>query len=242
MRFLLCGLALLLASSVIPAQAHPSEIIILRHPEKLDNFELCPVGRERSQALAHQYLGRGATQSLFPPGVRPAAIFAITIHSLELAAPVASTWKLPVTAYPVLPSRNKNTLENELNTATRAAAHAVMTNPVYTGKPVIMVWEHNHIARQRLEKAFTGRQVTLRELLNLDRLPNVPRDWFNQNYDYFWIAQFANPASDSPTSFRMVKQVFTPPYNTLPANDWGAPEPGRDEVGCIKIDPNATPH
>jgi hypothetical protein len=244
MRVLLSGLALLLAASTMtaPARAHPSEIIILRHPEKLDQFKLCPVGRERGEALAHQYLGRNATQSLFPPGVAPAAIIAITIHSLELAAPIATTWALPVTTYSVLPTTSKTTFERELNTATRTAARTVMTDPAYTGKPVIMVWEHNHIARQRLEQEFNGREVTLRELFNLDHLPNVPRDWTSQTYDYFWIVQFADPASDIPTGFRMVKQVFLPPYNDLPDNDWGTAEPVSDNVGCIKVGPTLRPH
>jgi hypothetical protein len=245
MRILLCGLALILAA--LPAApraalAHPSEIIILRHPEKLDQFKLCPLGRERGEALAHQYLGRNATQSLFPPGVAPAGIIAVTIHSLELAAPIANTWKLPVTSYTVLPTNSKPTFERELNSATRAAARKVMTDPNYTGRPVIMVWEHNHIARQRLEQQFTGRAVTLRELFNLGDLPGVPRDWTSQTYDYFWIVAFANPNSDIPTSFRMVRQVFLPPYDNLPDNEWGTAEPASDEEGCIKVGPALTPH
>jgi hypothetical protein len=242
MRVLLCGLALLLSAVIVPAQAHPSEIIILRHPEKLDRFELCPVGRERGEALAHQYLGRNATQSVFQPGEAPAAIIAITIHSLELAAPIATSWALPVTAYTVLPSSSKHSFAVELNAATRAAAQAVMTNPAYTGKPVIMVWEHNHIARRRLETEFTGKAVTLRELLNLDRLPNVPEDWFSQNYDYLWIVRYDNPASDIPTGFRMLKQVFLPPYDNLPDNGWGGAEPASDNLGCIKVGPALKPH
>ena len=235
-------IAAIIAVTTGQANAHPSEIIILRHAEKLDQMKLCPIGRERAQALAHQYLGRGANQSLFSPGVRPAAVIAITLHSLELATPVANTWKLPVTTYSVLPTKDKSTLERELDGATRTAAHRVMTDPNYTEKPVIMVWEHNHIARQRLESHFVGQQVTLWELFNLDHLPNVPRDWFSQNYDYFWIVHFGNPDSNIPTSFHMVKQVFQPPYDNLPTNDWGKPEPASDDAGCIKIDPNVTPH
>jgi hypothetical protein len=244
MSVFLRGLVLLLVAwaATAPARAHPSEIIILRHPEKLDQFKLCPIGRERGEALAHQYLGRNATQSLFPPGVAPAAIIAITLHSLELAAPIADTWKLPVTAYTVLPTSSKPTFERELNAATRAAARTVMTDPAYAGKPVIMVWEHNHIARRRLEKEYIGAAVTLRELFDLDHLPNVPRDWTSQTYDYFWIVQFADPDSDIPTGFRMVRQVFLPPYSNLPDNPWGTAEPASDDLGCVKVGPALTPH
>ncbi len=177
MLAVLRGLSLLLGLSAlsVPAFAHPSQIIILRHPEKIDQFKLCPLGKERAEALAHQYLGRHATQSIFPPGVKPAAVIAITLHSLELAAPVADTWKLPVTTYSVLPTTQKLTFEKELNAATRHAAQTGMTDPTYSGKPVIMVWEHNHIARRRLEAQFAGQKVTLWDLFNLDRLPNVPQ-------------------------------------------------------------------
>ena len=47
------------------AVAQPARIIIARHAEKLDPYALCEMGTQRSQALAEQYLGRGASQSLF---------------------------------------------------------------------------------------------------------------------------------------------------------------------------------
>ncbi len=42
------------------AQAQPSRIIIARHGEKKDGAKLCKVGKLRAQALAAQYLGKGA--------------------------------------------------------------------------------------------------------------------------------------------------------------------------------------
>jgi hypothetical protein len=241
MRIVLCGLALLLAAAWVTmpaARAHPSEIIILRHPEKVDQLRLCTTGRERTEALAKQYLGKHATQSLFPPGVAPAAFIAITIHSLELATPAADSWKLPVTTYSVLPAHDKATFTRELNSATRSAALKVMTDPSYTEKPVVMVWEHNHIASAWLAFKFRARPVTLRQLLNLGRLPGVPQYWPAQTYDYFWIVKFGNPASDIPTGFQMIKQVFQPPYNHLPQNDWGSDEPSGVQANCIKVGPD----
>lgn len=237
MRATLRSLSLLLGLWALsaPALAHPSQIIILRHPEKVDRFELCPLGKERAEALAHQFLGRGATQSIFPPGVKPVAVIAITLHSLELAGPVAETWGLPVTTYSVLPTTSKKIEEAELNTATRHAAQTIMTDPAYNGRPVIMVWEHDHIAHRRLEAQRVGQKVTLRELFNLDRLPDTPRDWTGQTYDYLWIVDFANPNSDMPTGFRMMKQDFLGVYGNLPKNDWGKPEPVDDNIGCVKI-------
>jgi len=241
MRIVLCGLALLLAALLAapsPAVAHPSEIIILRHPEKTGPLRLCTAGRDRSKALVGQYLGKGAIDSLFPPGVAPAAFFAITIHTLELAKPVADSWNVPVTNFSVLPNPDKRSFTLQLNNATRAAVLKVMTDPFYTGKPVVMVWEHNHIASAWLAIRFRAKPVTLRQLLHLGRLPGVPETWPAQNYDYFWIVKFDNPASDLPTSFQMMKQVFQPPYNTLPQNDWGHDERSNLDAECIKVGPD----
>jgi hypothetical protein len=91
--------ALLVACSLAAAIAAPSRIIILRHGEKEDAWKLCGVGQERAAALAATYLGRNATKSLFAPGEKPAAFLASTLHTLELAAPAAGTWSLPLTLY-----------------------------------------------------------------------------------------------------------------------------------------------
>ena len=40
-----------------------------------------------------------------------------------------------------------------------------------------MVWEHKHIANEKLEAKFEGEAVTLRKLLKLDILPGVPKTW-----------------------------------------------------------------
>lgn len=70
---------LVLGASAAPALALPETVIILRHGEKEGVSDLCRIGIERSLGLAAQYLGQGAKQSLFAPGERPAAFFAITL-------------------------------------------------------------------------------------------------------------------------------------------------------------------
>ena len=80
--------ALLLIGSFATALAAPARIIILRHGEKANPWKLCEVGTERADALAATYLGDKATKSLFANGDEPAFFFAITLHTLELAAPV----------------------------------------------------------------------------------------------------------------------------------------------------------
>jgi hypothetical protein len=229
---LVLAAAMCLAASA--AAATPARIIILRHGEKATAHKLCDIGQDRAEALAATYLGRGAAKSLFANGEEPAAILAITLHTLELAAPFAASWDQPLTLYSVLPDKDADEDEKaeELNRRTQEAAHDVMTDPRYAGKSVVMVWEHKHIANAKLEAEFTGKQVTLRQLLKLDQRSDVPETWPGATYDYFWIVEFGTPGSDTPTKFTMVKQAFGGAYADLPANDWGEPNGMRPSSGC----------
>jgi hypothetical protein len=208
-----------------PAAALPAKIIILRHGEKQDAFALCDVGVQRSLALSVQYLGKGAKDSLFASGETPAAFFVITLHTLELASPAAQTWAAPLIDYSAVPIKNNPLGDSEavLNVRTQQAAADVLTNPLYNGKTVVLVWEHKHIASKKLEKAYPGQQVTLRQLLGLDKLAGnpVPDKWEGDNYDYFWIVTYGN--SPVPTGFTAQKQHFDKPYDGVPHNDWGKP-------------------
>jgi hypothetical protein len=78
-------------------------------------------GAERADALAVNYLGRGAAKSLFAPGEQPGAFFAITFHSLELAIPAAATWNQPIVHYAV--PREKGMDEDEVTTRDLAERH-----------------------------------------------------------------------------------------------------------------------
>jgi hypothetical protein len=226
--------ALFALSTVATSSAAPSRIIILRHGEKADAWRLCGVGRGRADALAAFYLGRDAAKSLFTKGEEPAAIFAITLHSLELATPAAVTWEKPLTLYSVVHERgvDENAIEMALNRRTQEAARDLMINPLWQGKTVVMVWEHKHIADAKLQAAFAQQAVTLRQLLHLDKLSDVPETWPAGTYDYFWIVEYGNQGSDVPTRFSMVKQEFGARYSKLPANDWGAPNGLTSESGC----------
>jgi hypothetical protein len=88
------ALCLLLAVAAVAAArdalASPARIVILRHGEKGDAYRLCDIGVQRSLALAGRYLGRGAEASLFAGG-EPDAFFVITLHTLELASPAATS-------------------------------------------------------------------------------------------------------------------------------------------------------
>jgi hypothetical protein len=214
-----------------PAFAAPARIIILRHGEKEGAWKLCGVGQARADALAATYLGRNAAQSLFAAGEEPAAFLAITLHTLELAAPAAATWDLPVTLFSVLPQKSAEAFDKALNQRTHEAAAALLANPAWQGKTVVMVWEHKHIANAKLEAKSPGEAVTFRQLLQLDKLKDVPETWPTGNYDYFWIVDYAG-GSTTPTGFRMVKQAFDGRYAKLPSNDWGAPNGLTSDSEC----------
>ena len=230
-RFVLTTLALALIGCA--ASAAPSRIIILRHGEKADPWQLCEVGAKRANALAATYLGKTATKSLFGNGEEPAFFFAITLHTLELASPSVASWSKPIILYSVVPdeSDDDELHVKALNRRTQEAAANIMQNPALDGKTVVMVWEHKHIANEKLEAKFEGQAVTLRKLLKLDILPSVPKTWPGDNYDYFWIVDFP-PNSNVPSKFTMVKQEFDGAFADLPQNEWGAPDGLTSESGC----------
>lgn len=188
----------------------PKRIIILRHGEKQDAYRLCSTGALRSLALVTKYLGKGAKDSLFEAGTGPAAFFAITLHTLELIGPVAASWRLPVRMYAALPEPNDEAHAAELDRRTLQAADDARDWKTGT---IVMVWEHKRIASK-------DQAVTLRKLLNLEALA-VPETWESENYDFFWIVEYADDPA-TPTSFCSIKQKFDAPFENVPANDWGA--------------------
>ena len=205
---------------VSSATAEPARIIIMRHGEKADPYRLCGIGMQRSLALIGRYLGRGAEASLYGARGVPDAFFAITLHTLELIGPTAVSWRKPVIMHNALPlaKEDASAFTHLLNVRTQEAVSDVMNN--WNGKTVVMAWEHKHIADEKLVLSFPRLKVTLRQLLNLDVLGNVPKTWPDSNYDYFWIVDYENGRAKN---FEMVKQTFPAPYQELPSNDWGAP-------------------
>jgi hypothetical protein len=228
------ALAALLTMAVLGvATAAPSRIIILRHGEKADDWKLCDIGEQRAKALALTYLGKDATKSLFASGEEPAFFFAITLHTVELASPSVASWNKPLILYSVIPEsgESKDDFTKKLNQRTQEAARGLLDNPALKGKTVVVVWEHKHIANEKLDKDFEREGVTLRQLLNLDILPGVPKTWPGDTYDYFWIVDF--PAdSNVPNKFTMVKQEFGTSFPKVPSNDWDTPDGLDASSGC----------
>ena len=196
-------------------------------------MSFCDLGAQRAQALANQFLGWGAAQSLFAAGEKPAAFLGITPHTIETVTPAAQSWNLPVTPCAADEDEDDAAKEIGMNRCTEEAARDVLTDPRYAGKTVVMAWEHKRIASSKLERDYPAEQVTLRQLLHLDQMADVPKTGRNSNYDFFWIVDYA-PANPVPAGFHMVPQAFTAPFDTLPANGWGEPEPQHMEAGCKK--------
>ncbi len=194
-------------------QAHPARIILLRHGEKKNSAELCSVGKLRAEALAAQYLGKGApgNDAIFGKGGKPDAFFAVTAHTQKTAQPSAQSWGQDPTIFPVAPKDPNE--EADLDVQTQKAA-AALTTAKFAGKIVVVVWEHKHIATEGLPNTFWT-------LLGLGAIPNanVPESWAGTNYDYFWIIDYTGP---QPT-FTVVQQDYTDAaYAHVPHNAWGA--------------------
>jgi hypothetical protein len=225
--------AFLLAVSTPCAIAAPARIIILRHGEKADAWKLCEIGEQRAKALALTYLGRDTVKSLFAAGEEPAFFFAITPNTAALASPSVASWNKPIIFYSAMPKSggSDDDFTAALNQRTQEAARNVLANPTLDGKTVVMVWEHKHIADEALEAKHENEPVTLRQLFKLDILPDVPKSWPGENYDYFWIVDF--PAnSNVPSKFTMMKQEFGTSFPKLPANDWDTPDGLDAASGC----------
>lgn len=227
LRLLLVAIAVACAA---PVCAAPSQVIILRHGEKADDWKLCSVGQARAAALEANYLGKGAAESLFNYGDAPDAFMAITLHTLELASPAAASWDAPIIFWSVLPKpdMNERTTTTELNRRTQEAVADLMQNPRWESQTVVMAWEHHHIADAALDAAYPE-AVTLRKLLRLDTLPDVPETWSGDNYDYFWIVDL-DPFTGVPKAFKAVRQIL--PGAGVPENEWGTPNGLTQESGC----------
>jgi hypothetical protein len=230
-----------LVTGVALASAQPRQIILMRHGEKTDGPDLCPTGERRAEALVKQYLGKGAQNSLFGAD-QPAAFYAITKHTVETITPSAKSWELAV----LKPSTDKSAFTDKdsfEDQQTRDAAEDVLGNPEFNGKIVVMTWEHKRIANRNLAADETD-PATLRQLLHLDLYDKhhkgdgdadrIPKTWSGTNYDYFWVVDYANPGSFEPTNVTIIKQTFAAPYDNLPSNEWEAPEPADQVVGCVQ--------
>ncbi len=115
--------------------AHPKNVIIIRHADKVPNgFCLSLQGLERAAALSYYFSG---TPFYNTPPI--AHIFAAYrgppkpyIRCKQTCQPIANHLKLSL-----------NTAFNELQF--KEVAREILTNPQYDNKTILICWRHNHI-------------------------------------------------------------------------------------------------
>jgi len=169
-RQLAVWLLLWLAQS---AMGQPAQVILLRHAEKSDDpadVHLTARGRERAQALV-ALLGRGSKLTRDAP---VAALYATRItkhdHSYrtgETLAPSGQDLSLPVdTRY-------------ETDEYRRLAV-AVMSQPAYHGKTVIICWTHHNMAQFAAALGVSP----------------PPPAWKNKVFDRLWVITWAGAQAE----------------------------------------------
>jgi broad specificity phosphatase PhoE len=175
-------------------------LLILRHGEKPDgpksSLELSSVGKQRAQFLAKNFIGRGDSSLFGNKG--PDVFFSITPHTIETASPSAESWGLPVTAFCTVTEDDAK--EAALDERTKEAAGEI-ARALQQGRDVVVVWEHHRIADAR-----RGHQPTLRELLTLDAIRNVPETWCDKDFDTLW--RFTRTGPEEPWQFEKLPQNF----------------------------------
>ncbi|MDJ0513239.1 MAG: hypothetical protein QNJ62_07315 [Methyloceanibacter sp.] len=225
--------SVILVATTSMSSAAPARIVILTSAEAADAWRLCEIGSQRAKALRFNYLGKDAAKSLFGEETPPAYFFAVTPLTVATATHAAESWRKPIIHYSVLPGDDAKDMEESLHKRTREAAGNILNNPALRDKTVVMVWDRRHVVDPEYDKKYEREAaVTLRQLLNLDILPGVPREWPAGNHDYFWIVDFPKN-SNVPLKFEMVKQEFGKSFPKVPANDWGEPTELPAGSGCI---------
>lgn len=155
-------LSLLLSTPLI---CLPAQVMIIRHAEKTARTnELSIKGKERAAALVPYFL---ETPELIRFG-RPAAIYT----SLNRQPDSSQLAKDTVTALSEslhLPVRDKFESHEY-----KKMVDEIKNNPAYTGKLVIICWEHNHIPE--IARSFGALQT--------------PSTWSSNVYDRTWVITF----------------------------------------------------
>lgn len=166
--FLMCGLF-----AILPLAALPAQVIMIRHAEKNNsdhaekknsNDELSLKGKERAAALVPYFL---ETPELITFN-KPAAIYAsippkpaTSQRSLDTVRPLADLLKIPI----------RDTFESN---DYKRMVEEIKKDPTFTGKTVLICWEHNYIPE--IARAFGAFQT--------------PATWPASAFDRTWVITF----------------------------------------------------
>lgn len=173
-----CGFA----ASVAPAQAMPSEIILLSHAEKPPaGPELSEAGQRRADALA----GLFATDSRLRAHGPVAAIFAMqpadkdgSVRAIRTMEPTAAGLHLKI---------DTRFTRDEV----KALAKAIRKDKALDGKTIVVCWEHKVIP----------------EIVAALGWPNPPARWVDGAYDRLWLLDFEDGV---PVAFHDLPQRLLP--------------------------------
>lgn len=162
---------LLFLAIAAPAFAAPAQVILIRHAEKqLEGNQLSEKGFKRAEALVNFFLTAPAVTGYGTP----VAVYAAapkhedsSIRSIQTVTPLARALGLTV---------NTN--------FTRGQAHKlvadIMENPKYTGRLVLVCWQHGHltdIVRELAEYSPYGPAAQV----------SLPGEWPDSRFDRAWI-------------------------------------------------------
>lgn len=162
---------LLFLAIAAPAFAAPAQVILIRHAEKqLEGNQLSEKGFKRAEALVNFFLTAPAVTGYGTP----VAVYAAapkhedsSIRSIQTVTPLALALGLTV---------NTN--------FTRGQAHKlvadIMENPKYTGRLVLVCWQHGHltdIVRELAEYSPYGPAAQV----------SLPGEWPDARFDRAWI-------------------------------------------------------
>jgi len=189
LNLVFCAAAALACAA--PAFAAPAQVIIIRHAEKQEyGNQLSEKGYRRAEALVNFFLSVPAVTGYGTP----VAIYAAapknedsSIRSIQTVTPLARALNL------------------KINTDfTRGQAHKlvrdIMENPRYTGRMVLVSWQHGHttdIVRELAEYSPYGPAAEI----------SLPGEWPDARFDRAWIVDLYRGRI---TSFKDVPQRVLP--------------------------------
>jgi broad specificity phosphatase PhoE len=169
MRTLL-GLATVLLVGTPPAaggaaETYPARILIIRHAEKADNdsVDLSEKGKQRARALPDLFKKSERRRRTLPS---PDFIFA-TKDSKESHRPRE-------TVKPLAKRLGLKINDDYANKDFAKLAHALLHDPRYAGKTVLICWHHG----------------TIPELAAKLQAPDAPRHWEPRGFDRVWSIDY----------------------------------------------------
>jgi len=154
--------------------ALPAQVLIIRHGNKLTvnpGEHLSLLGRERAAALTPYLM---ETKELLTYG-SPVAIYAKgvstgdpSLRPIETVSELAEKLKLPL-------------IKNYTVETFQKMVEEIKNNPTYSGKMVLICWDHYHIPG--IAEAFG--------------VTNAPKQWSNEVFDRVWMINFNKEGVES---------------------------------------------